>query len=47
MVYVAFPLLITLMLAYMFWQAAFRLRRDRLVAARVRRRPLPGLKVRR
>ena len=35
MLYVAFPLLIALMLAYMFWLAAYRLRRDRLSVARV------------
>jgi hypothetical protein len=40
MMYVALPILIALMLAYMFWQTAFRLRRDRLVIARARRKPL-------
>jgi hypothetical protein len=35
----AFPLLIALMFSYMFWLAAFRLRRDRLAVARVARRP--------
>ena len=35
----AFPILIALMLAYMYWLAAFRLRRDRLVVARIARRP--------
>lgn len=35
----AFPILIVLMLGYMFWQAAFRLRRDRLAVARLARRP--------
>jgi hypothetical protein len=35
----AFPILIALMLSYMFWQAAFRLRRDRLAVARLTRRP--------
>jgi hypothetical protein len=35
----AFPILIVLMLSYMFWQAAFRLRRDRLAVARLERRP--------
>jgi hypothetical protein len=38
----AFPILIALMLTYMFWLAAFRLRRDRLVVARLRRRPDPA-----
>jgi hypothetical protein len=38
MMYTAFPILIALMLSYMFWLAAFRLRRDRLIAERVRRR---------
>ena len=38
MMYAAFPILILLMLFYMFWQAAFRLRRDRLVLARRERR---------
>jgi hypothetical protein len=35
----AFPILIALMLTYMFWLAAFRLRRDRLAVARLERRP--------
>jgi hypothetical protein len=35
----AFPILIALMLSYMYWLAAYRLRRDRLVAARIARRP--------
>lgn len=35
----AFPILIALMLSYMFWLTAFRLRRDRLVAARLAQRP--------
>jgi hypothetical protein len=35
----AFPILIALMLSYMFWLAAFRLRRDRLAVARLARRP--------
>ncbi len=35
----AFPILIALMLTYMFWLAAFRLRRDRLAVARLTRRP--------
>jgi hypothetical protein len=35
----AFPILIALMLSYMYWQAAFRLRRDRLAAARLAQRP--------
>ena len=35
----AFPILIVLMLGYMFWSAAFRLRRDRLAVARLARRP--------
>ena len=35
----AFPILIALMLTYMYWLAAFRLRRDRLAVARVARRP--------
>jgi hypothetical protein len=35
----AFPILILLMLGYMFWLAAYRLRRDRLAVARVGRRP--------
>lgn len=35
----AFPILIALMLGYMFWLAAFRLRRDRLAVARLARRP--------
>jgi predicted PurR-regulated permease PerM len=35
----AFPILIALMLSYMFWQAAYRLRRDRLQVARLARRP--------
>jgi hypothetical protein len=35
----AFPILIALMLSYMFWLAAFRLRRDRLTRARLARRP--------
>ncbi|HYI38886.1 MAG TPA: hypothetical protein VE053_01045 [Allosphingosinicella sp.] len=34
----AFPILIALMLTYMFWLAAFRLRRERLVLARISRR---------
>jgi hypothetical protein len=34
----AFPILIALMLSYMFWQAAFRLRRDRVAVARLTRR---------
>ncbi|HEY0113869.1 MAG TPA: hypothetical protein VGB59_12080 [Allosphingosinicella sp.] len=38
MMYTAFPILIALMLGYMFWLAAFRLRRDRLTVARVARR---------
>ncbi|MEA3008670.1 MAG: hypothetical protein QOJ91_362 [Sphingomonadales bacterium] len=33
----AFPILIALMLTYMFWLAAFRLRRDRLAVARLSR----------
>jgi hypothetical protein len=33
----AFPILIALMLSYMFWLAAFRLRRDRLARARLAR----------
>ena len=33
----AFPILIALMLGYMFWLAAFRLRRDRLARARLAR----------
>ena len=35
----AFPILILLMLGYMFWLAAYRLRRDRLAVARLERRP--------
>lgn len=35
----AFPILIALMLTYMYWLAAFRLRRDRLAVARLARRP--------
>jgi hypothetical protein len=35
----AFPFLIALMLTYMFWLAAYRLRRDRLAVARLERRP--------
>jgi hypothetical protein len=35
----AFPILIALMLSYMFWLAAYRLRRDRLTLARVKRHP--------
>jgi hypothetical protein len=35
----AFPILIALMLSYMFWLAAFRLRRDRLAVARLAQRP--------
>lgn len=35
----AFPILIALMLGYMFWLATFRLRRDRLAVARSVRRP--------
>jgi hypothetical protein len=35
----AFPILIALMLTYMFWLAAFRLRRDRVAVARLERRP--------
>jgi hypothetical protein len=35
----AFPILIALMLTYMFWLAAYRLRRDRLAVARLARRP--------
>ena len=35
----AFPILILLMLGYMFWLAAFSLRRDRLVTARLAKRP--------
>jgi hypothetical protein len=35
----AFPILILLMLGYMFWLAAYRLRRDRLAAARLASRP--------
>jgi hypothetical protein len=35
----AFPILIALMLSYMFWLAAFRLRRDRVAVARLERRP--------
>lgn len=35
----AFPILIVLMLGYMFWLAAFRLRRDRLARARLAQRP--------
>ncbi|MGA9582023.1 MAG: hypothetical protein WBR13_08660 [Allosphingosinicella sp.] len=35
----AFPILIALMLTYMFWLTAFRLRRDRLAVARLTRRP--------
>ena len=34
----AFPILIALMLSYMFWQAAFRLRRERLARARLAQR---------
>lgn len=34
----AFPILIALMLSYMFWLAAYRLRRDRLAVARLTRR---------
>ena len=36
---IIFGLLIALMLTYMFWLTAFRLRRDRLVFARLSRRP--------
>jgi hypothetical protein len=35
----AFPILIVLMLTYMFWLAAYRLRRDRVAVARLTRRP--------
>jgi hypothetical protein len=35
----AFPILIALMLTYMYWLAAFRLRRDRVALARLSRRP--------
>jgi hypothetical protein len=35
----AFPILIALMLSYMFWLAAYRLRRDRVAVARLQRRP--------
>ncbi|HEX8468872.1 MAG TPA: hypothetical protein VF620_13820 [Allosphingosinicella sp.] len=35
----AFPILIALMLTYMYWLAAFRLRRDRVAVARLSRRP--------
>ena len=35
----AFPILIALMLSYMFWLTAYRLRRDRVAAARLTRRP--------
>jgi len=35
----AFPILILLMLGYMFWLAAFRLRRDRVAVARLAQRP--------
>jgi hypothetical protein len=38
----AFPILIALMLTYMFWLAAFRLRRDRVAVARLARRPRRG-----
>lgn len=41
MMYLAFPLLILLMLGYMFWLAAFRLRRDRVLVTRQRRRFMP------
>ena len=42
----AFPILIALMLGYIFFHAAYRLRRDRLTVARARRsvasvRPAP------
>lgn len=37
----AFPILIALMLTYMYWLAAYRLRRDRLAVARLTRRPRP------
>ena len=32
----AFPILIALMLGFMFWRAAFSLRRDRVATARAR-----------
>jgi hypothetical protein len=35
----AFPILIALMFSYMFWLAAYRLRRDRVAAARLATRP--------
>jgi xanthine/uracil permease len=35
----AFPILIALMLGFMFWLAAFRLRRDRIAVARLAQRP--------
>jgi hypothetical protein len=38
----AFPILIALMLGFMFWLAAFRLRRDRIAVARLARPPRRG-----
>ncbi|HEX8262614.1 MAG TPA: hypothetical protein VF547_07055 [Allosphingosinicella sp.] len=35
----AFPILIALMFSYMFWLAAYRLRRDRVAVARLARQP--------
>jgi predicted PurR-regulated permease PerM len=37
----AFPILIALMLGYIFWQTAYRLRRDRLMVERARRSLVP------
>jgi len=43
----AFPILIALMLGYIFWQTAYRLRRDRLMVARAQRVILPVRRSRR
>jgi hypothetical protein len=34
----AFPILIVLMMAYMFWHAGFSMRRDRILGERAMRR---------
>jgi hypothetical protein len=38
MIYVAIPAIITAMFGYMFWHAAYRMRRDRVIGQRQSRR---------
>ena len=44
MVYLALPAIIAAMFGYMFWHAAYRMRRDRVLGQREQRRGRFGLR---